>query len=828
VWIHIEKIKHTKMSELLNQLNTKQQEAVIQTEGPVLILAGAGSGKTRTLTHRVAYLIKEKNVIPQNILAVTFTNKAAGEMADRIKELLGLPTEQNIYSAALPTMGTFHSICVRILRREIEHIGYKSSFVIYDDQDQKALMRRVMKELDISDKEIKPNVILSVVSSAKNQLQDAKEYEQGINSYQEELIAKCFYRYQQELKKADALDFDDLIMKTVRLFELMPPILEKYQNLFQYIMVDEYQDTNKAQYKLLRMLANKNKNICVVGDDYQSVYRWRGADISNILNFEKDYQSVKTVLLEQNYRSTQTILDVADCVISNNEKQKKKKLWTENKNGELVTLYQTADEKDEAKFVVDEIQKLQKEENMKLDEVAVLYRTNAQSRALEEFFMKAGVPYKIVGGLKFYQRKEIKDVVAYLYFVNNPKDRISFERIINEPKRGLGGKTIEKILALTLKYDENILETLKNLSVEKEQGNLQLPPTKIKDLGEFAGMIEKFQEYSQENTPRKLIEKVYEETGYRAMLDKMGDEGAGRQENILELLTVAKEYDELSEQSLAFEQNEVERKAELLASDKNKSEKFSTLQKFLEDVTLVSQTDRDLDFQAMVPLMTMHSAKGLEYKVVFVVGVEEGLFPHSRATMDNNEMEEERRLCYVAVTRAKEKLYFIYTNTRNIYGSRQTSIKSRFIDEIDSKFFKEGESDSVGNGYGGSGFLGDDFDDKFFDEKENGTGRRASKAWPLEQNDSGAKGQAFSERLAEGNKINMWDFGKTKKEKEDKFLEGENTKKKNNFNDGQKVKHEIFGEGIVISSDDEMITVVFEGIGVKKLAKKIVQLKKVW
>jgi DNA helicase-2/ATP-dependent DNA helicase PcrA len=515
-------------------------------------------------------------------------------------------------------------------------------------------------------------------------------------------------------------------------------------------------------------------------------------------------------------------------VISNNEKQKKKKLWTENKNGELVTLYQTADEKDEAKFVVDEIQKLQKEENMKLDEVAVLYRTNAQSRALEEFFMKAGVPYKIVGGLKFYQRKEIKDVVAYLYFVNNPKDRISFERIINEPKRGLGGKTIEKILALTLKYDENILETLKNLSVEKEQGNLQLPPTKIKDLGEFAGMIEKFQEYSQENTPRKLIEKVYEETGYRAMLDKMGDEGAGRQENILELLTVAKEYDELSEQSLAFEQNEVERKAELLASDKNKSEKFSTLQKFLEDVTLVSQTDRDLDFQAMVPLMTMHSAKGLEYKVVFVVGVEEGLFPHSRATMDNNEMEEERRLCYVAVTRAKEKLYFIYTNTRNIYGSRQTSIKSRFIDEIDSKFFKEGESDSVGNGYGGSGFLGDDFDDKFFDEKENGTGRRASKAWPLEQNDSGAKGQAFSERLAEGNKINMWDFGKTKKEKEDKFLEGENTKKKNNFNDGQKVKHEIFGEGIVISSDDEMITVVFEGIGVKKLAKKIVQLKKVW
>ncbi len=794
--------------DLLAQLNNKQQEAVLQTEGPVLILAGAGSGKTRTLTHRVAYLIKEKNIIPQNILAVTFTNKAAGEMADRIKELLEIPIEQSIYSAALPTMGTFHSICVRILRREIEHIGYKSSFVIYDDQDQKALMRRVMKELEISDKEIKPNVILSVISSAKNQLQTAKEYEQGINSYQEELIAKCFYRYQQELKKADALDFDDLIMKTVRLFELMPPILEKYQNLFQYIMVDEYQDTNKAQYKLLRMLANKHKNICVVGDDYQSVYRWRGADIFNILNFEKDYKKVKTVLLEQNYRSTQTILDVADCVISNNEKQKKKKLWTENEDGDLVTLYQTGDEKDEARFVVDEIQKIQKEKNIKLDEMAVLYRTNAQSRALEEFFMKASVPYKIVGGLKFYQRKEIKDIVAYLYFINNPKDRISFERIINEPKRGLGGKTIEKILALISKYEDNILKTLKNLEAEKEQGSLQLPPAKIKDLGEFAEMIEGFKKYSEINTPRKLIEKVYEEVGYRAMLDKMGDEGAGRQENILELLTVAKEYDEISTKSNVESQrskvNKANEQSFLPEEDSLDSQSQTSLQKFLEDVTLVSQTDRDLDFQEMIPLMTMHSAKGLEYKVVFVVGVEEGLFPHSRATMDNNEMEEERRLCYVAITRAKEKLYFIYTNTRNIYGSRQTSIKSRFIDEIDSKFFEEGESDSVSNGYGGSGFLGDDFDDKFFDEKE----------------DNNSKFQGG------GRSVNMWNFGETKKEKEDNFLEGENIKKKNNFNDGQKVKHQEFGQGIVVYSDDDTITVAFENIGVKKLAKKIVQLEK--
>jgi DNA helicase-2/ATP-dependent DNA helicase PcrA len=468
-----------------------------------------------------------------------------------------------------------------------------------------------------------------------------------------------------------------------------------------------------------------------------------------------------------------------------------------------VTLYQTGDEKDEAKFVVDEIQKLQKEKNIKLDEMAVLYRTNAQSRALEEFFMKASVPYKIVGGLKFYQRKEIKDIVAYLYFINNPKDRISFERIINEPKRGLGGKTIEKILALISRYEDDILKTLKNLEAEKEQGNLQLPPAKIKDLGEFAEMIEGFKKYSETNTPRKLIEKVYEEVGYRAMLDKMGDEGAGRQENILELLTVAKEYDELGIEVKVEKNKPSNEQSFLPEEDSLDSQSQTSLQKFLEDVTLVSQTDRDLDFQEMVPLMTMHSAKGLEYKVVFVVGVEEGLFPHSRATMDNNEMEEERRLCYVAITRAKEKLYFIYTNTRNIYGSRQTSIKSRFIDEIDSKFFEEGESDSVSNGYG-SGFLGDDFDDKFFDEKES----------------SNSKFQGG------GRSVNMWNFGETKKEKEDNFLEGENTKKKNNFNDGQKVKHQEFGQGIVVYSDDDTITVAFENIGVKKLAKKIVQLEK--
>ena len=750
------------MSKLLQQLNPKQQEAVVQTEGPVLILAGAGSGKTRTLTHRVAYLIKEKGVNPQNILAVTFTNKAAGEMADRIKELLGLPKEAGLYSSGLPTMGTFHSICVRILRREIEKIGYSNTFVIYDDQDQKTLMKRVMKDLDISDKEIKPTVILNVISSAKNKLQSAKEYEREINSYQEELIAKCFYRYQRELKQADALDFDDLIMKTVQVLEMSPPTLNYYQQLFRYILVDEYQDTNKAQYQLLKMLAQAHRNICVVGDDYQSVYRWRGADISNILNFEKDYPNTKTILLEQNYRSTQIILDVADCVIKNNENQKRKKLWTDNDAGELVTLYQAYDEKEEARFVVEEIAELQDKMKIKLNEVAILYRTNAQSRALEEAFMKAGMPYKIIGGLKFYQRKEVKDIIAYLYFINNPKDRVSFERIINEPKRGLGGKTVQKVIELSEKYEGDILKTLSRLFVEKGEGNLNLPDGKIKDLENFGKMIEEFKKYSQKNSPRKLIEKVYKETGYEAMLDKMGDEGAGRQENILELLTVAEEYElpleskaksrfhfaeaswdekskvksqkskvksrKSSQDTEVVQDKKVQSQIEEAFFNHSDAEGDNLLQKFLEDVTLVSQTDRDLEFQEAVPLMTIHSAKGLEYKVVFVVGTEEGLFPHSRATMDNQEMEEERRLCYVAITRAKEKLYFVYTTMRNIYGSTQTSIKSRFIDEVDDEFFdirqseitlESGNSGFSGNKNNFDDDWGDDFSSEFSDEWED-------------------------------------------------------------------------------------------------------------
>jgi DNA helicase-2/ATP-dependent DNA helicase PcrA len=788
------------MSELLNQLNPKQQEAVLQTEGAVLILAGAGSGKTRTLTHRVAYLIKEKQINPQNILAVTFTNKAAEEMADRIKKLLGLPREANIYSASLPTMGTFHSVCVRVLRREIEQIGYENNFVIYDDQDQKVLLKQIMKDLNISDKDIKPAVVLGVISSAKNQLQNAEEYSNSVDSYREELIAKCFYRYEQELRKADALDFDDLLMKTVEVFEQFPETLKKYQQLWRYVMVDEYQDTNKAQYQLLKMLAREHQNICVVGDDYQSVYRWRGADISNILNFEKDYAGTKIILLEQNYRSTQIILDVADCVISNNKNQKRKKLWTENVGGEPVALYRAYDEKDEARFVVEEIADLQDKMKLQLTEVAVLYRTNAQSRALEEAFMKAGVPYKIIGGLKFYQRKEIKDILAYLYFVNNPKDKVSFNRIINEPKRGLGGKTVEKVLELIDNYQGDILETLRNLEAEKAKGNLQLPVGKIKDLKNFAEMISGIKKFALGSTPKKIIQKIYEDTGYKLMLEKMGDEGEVRQENILELLTVAEEYDKL-QATIDNKKTGVDKSTgEILFADGALIGEQTLLQKFLEDVALVSQTDRDLNMQEAVPLMTMHSAKGLEYKVIFVVGAEEGLFPHSRASLDAQEMEEERRLCYVAITRAKEKLYFVYTNIRNIYGSTQTSIRSRFIDEIDEKFLREQSSEMIG---------------EIDVEREGGVfGRETSF-----ENNSFKKGEFAGD-----------DFNDTFSDSWEEIIDldaedEEDMLIKNNFKTGEKVKHDTFGKGIVVATDEETLTVAFENIGLKKLAKKIVQLE---
>jgi ATP-dependent DNA helicase UvrD/PcrA len=715
------------MTELLNQLNDKQKEAVLQTEGPVLVLAGAGSGKTRALTFRVAYLIKEKRISPKNILAVTFTNKAAGEMGDRIKELLNLPKNTSIFSQSLPHIGTFHSICSKILRREAEKIGYDKNFIIYDDQDQQALIKRVMKALEISSERIKPKAILGAISDAKNKLIDAQSFEDKTGSYFEEIVARCYGKYAEELQKANAFDFDDLIMMTVKIFNQNPEVLKYYQNLFHYIMVDEYQDTNHAQYTLLKMLAQEHKNICVVGDDFQSIYGWRGADIRNILSFEEDYPGAKVVLLEQNYRSTQNILDAAHCVIDKNTNKKDKKLWTENEKGELLQGFEAEDEREEAEYVVEKIVELSEQKKLKLDDFAVLYRTNAQSRALEEEFLKAAVPYKIVGGLKFYQRKEIKDILAYLYFVQNPQDKISFERIISLTVQGVGKKTIDQIIQLADEDGINIHGATKK-AVGMEGGPISL--ARRESLKNFSILIDNIKVFAVNKSVSEIIRFIYQESGYQQMLLKQKEEGEVRHENVQELLTVAKKYEKKG---------------------------FEGINEFLEEVALVSQVDRDLESKETVPLMTLHSAKGLEFKVVFLVGMEEGLFPHSRAVMNHKEMEEERRLCYVGITRAKERAFLVSTSVRNIYGSTQVSVRSRFLDEINPDLLECISREDVCN---------DSSDESFPDNSEV------------------------------------------------------------EFRDGDQVNHSDFGNGIIVAQDENIITVAFPKVGIKKIMKNAAPIKK--
>jgi DNA helicase-2/ATP-dependent DNA helicase PcrA len=729
------------MSELIKNLNEKQKQAVLQTEGPVLILAGAGSGKTRALTYRVAYLVREKKIAPKNVLAVTFTNKAAGEMMGRIKELLNLPENTPPFSRNLPHVGTFHSICVRILRQEIEKFGFSKSFVIYDDQDQLALIKRVMKELEIPQEQIKPKAILGAISSAKNDLIDARQFENQVGSYFEEAVAKCYKRYASELKKSDAVDFDDIIMLTVKIFQQDDKILEKYQTLFKYIMVDEYQDTNHAQYLLLKMLAAGHRNICVVGDDFQAIYGWRNADIRNILDFEKDYPEAKIFLLEQNYRSTQNILNAAHCVISKNKNQKEKKLWTDNVLGELLGTLECPDEKAEADFVASEIEKNKDEKGVKLTDFAVLYRTNAQSRALEEAFMKRGLPYKIIGGLKFYQRKEVKDVLAYLYFMQNPSDKVNFERIVNFPARGIGKTTVTRLIEASNANGINMLEVIRTI----EGLNIKITPAKVKELQKFAQIIKKGAKLRQTASVFEVIEFIYQFSGYEVTLAKEGEEGQVRHENVMELLTVAKKY----------------------------TEEEGGMEKFLEDVALISQADKDLEIQDAVPFMTLHSSKGLEFETVFLVGMEEGILPHSRAFINKKEMEEERRLCYVGITRARQKAFMIFTATRNIYGSTQISVKSRFLDEIDNELIEEtyAEFSESGSGITGGSFYSEKTIS--FDDDSN----------PL--------------------------------------------KVETDFKDGSQVKHPEFGRGVVISQDDNLVTVAFPKVGLKKMAKGIAPLEKI-
>ncbi len=621
----------------ISSLNVPQRDAVTTTEGPVLVLAGAGSGKTKALTYRIAYILDSGLAGPYNILALTFTNKAAGEMRERVEKIVGTPPVW---------MGTFHSICVRILRTDGNLVGLSRNFTIYDSTDSETAVKEAMKRLNISIKEFNPKAIKNYISSAKNELITPIDYESFAQGYFQSTVAEIYPVYQKVLEENNGVDFDDLLMKVVSLFEKHPEILEKYQTQFKYILVDEYQDTNHAQYTLTKLLAVKHKNICVVGDDDQSIYAFRGATIKNILNFEKDYPDAKVIKLEQNYRSTKKILEASYQVISKNKGRKDKKLWTENDDGENIIVYEASNEKAEANWVVDQIESL----NADLSEVAVLYRTNAQSRNIEEAFLNSDLPYRIVGGIRFYDRKEIKDIVSYLRVVYNPKDNTSLGRIINVPKRGVGGKTYENLLENASSEGISVVEYLVNHSDE-------LP---IPKLAEFAKMLIDLSSKIDTMDFTEFIDYLLERTGYLKMLQDGTLENESRIENLKELVSVASGL---------------------------KGENTRTaLEMFLEQISLLegaeSSADENKD-ESRVTLMTIHAAKGLEFKYVFVVGMEENLFPHANSLMDEREMEEERRLAYVAITRAKERLHFTHASSRIYFGSVQTNLVSRFIGDID-------------------------------------------------------------------------------------------------------------------------------------------------
>lgn len=643
------------MNPLLQGMNERQAEAVQTTEGPLLIMAGAGSGKTRVLTHRIAYLIEEKMVNPWNILAITFTNKAAREMRERAIDLN--PRTQDTLIA------TFHSMCVRILRRDADHIGYNRNFTIVDPGEQRTLMKRILKDLNVDPKKFTERTILGTISNSKNDLVTAESYAKNANDLYTEIVAKAYKRYETELKRSESMDFDDLIMNTILLFDKNPDVLAYYQGKFQYIHVDEYQDTNHAQYQLVQLLAKRFKNLCVVGDADQSIYGWRGADMQNILDFEQDYPEAKVVLLEENYRSTKTILQAANEVINNNKKRRPKKLWTQNADGENIIYHRSGDEREEANFVAGQINHELQENKRQYSDFAVLYRTNAQSRAIEEALLKSNIPYTMVGGTKFYSRKEIRDVVAYLNVIANVRDNISFERIVNEPKRGVGPKALETLRDFAAQQNVSLLEASRDVTLSSLKGKA------ASELFNLAHTLLNLADDVDQFTITELVEKVLDKTTYKKALEVQTTslEAQNRLENIEEFLTVTKSFDD--------------KEAENAVEGETGLDKLS---RFLNDLSLVADTD-SYDETSQVTLMTLHAAKGLEFPVVFLVGMEEGVFPLSRQAEDEDELEEERRLAYVGITRTEEVLYMTNASSRMLFGRSSYNQPSRFLREIDDE-----------------------------------------------------------------------------------------------------------------------------------------------
>ncbi|MFV3013011.1 DNA helicase PcrA [Clostridium botulinum] len=727
--------------DLKNKLNKEQYEAAVTIDGPLLILAGAGSGKTRVLTYRIAHMIENLNIYPSKILAITFTNKAAGEMKERIKALVGDVVEGMWVS-------TFHSSCVRILRREIDKLGYDKNFTIYDTYDQKTLVKQCMEELNINDKEITDREIINTIGNQKDNLISPKEFKKISNgNYRKDRIADAYILYQKKLKTNNALDFDDLIYKTVELFKTNKDVLEFYQRKFKYIMVDEYQDTNKSQYELVKLLALVHRNMCVVGDDDQCIYEWRGADISNILNFEKDYKEAKVIKLEQNYRSKGNILNAANEVIKNNSQRKNKVLRTENENGNKIKVFRAYSDIDEAKFVASEIKKIIKDNEKSFNDFAVLYRTNAQSRIFEDVFMKRDIPYRLIGGLKFYDRKEIKDLMAYLKLINNPLDDISLRRIINVPKRSIGDATVKKVQEFANEMDECMYSVL----LDADQ-ILTLSQRSITSIKKFVSIMNSFIRKKDEISVSALIKEILEETGYlKELKNSKNPDDVSRVENLKELVSAAADFERESE-------------------DKS-------LGAFLEKVALVTDIDNYDENSDSVAMMTVHSAKGLEFPVVFMVGMENGIFPGTQSLSDPKEMEESRRLCYVAITRAKEQLYITSAEIRKVFGRTVAYALSDFVSEI-SKDLKDNVN-----------ITGDVATDKV-----------------LHKN--------FGIRSQKTNSINSYRSPSLNNVPK-------NNVDSNKLNVGLKVKHKDFGIGTIVSmskvSDDIKLTIAFDRRGVKIL-----------
>jgi DNA helicase-2/ATP-dependent DNA helicase PcrA len=730
---------------LLTDLNDQQRIATETTEGPVLILAGAGSGKTKALTHRVAYLVHEKHVRPLNILAVTFTNKAAGEMRGRALKLLGLDPSNRGY---FPFIGTFHSICLRLLRREAIEIGLASNFLVFDSADSGAAIKRAMRHVGIDEKQLTPGLIHGLISSAKNELIDHKQYTKLATGKAQIAASQVYPVYQGILHDAGALDFDDLIFHTVQMFRAYPEILAKYQQQFQYIMVDEYQDTNHAQYQITKLLALAHHNICVVGDDWQSIYSWRGANFQNILDFEKDYPNATVIKLEQNYRSTKRILDAAHAVITKNRVRSDKKLWTEAGDGAGIAVVNVYNEIQEAESIVRQIEELRRTEGRSLYDFAVLYRTNAQSRSLEESFLRYNLPYKIVGGTRFYERKEIKDALAYLRFVYQPDDVVSFGRIINLPPRGLGDVTLAKLESWRVAQGLSLLDALRR--ADDVPG---LQTRAVNALRNFALLIDGLREESKKLAVGPLLDLVLKRSGYLTFLDDNSIQAADRIENVKELLSVAESYNELN------------------------------LESFLEEVALIADIDNYSDSTDAVTLMTLHAAKGLEFPIVFIPGMEEGIFPHSRALFDGEQMEEERRLCYVGMTRARERLFLLYANSRLLYGSTNHNPPSRFILEIPAELQAEGS--------------------------EWGTRARAAGG-------HGAGAASWSVPTFAG--LPTTETGAAIHREQMLGL---------NLQPGDRIKHAKFGEGIVGEVNGDEVSATFQNLGTKRLSLSFAPIEKI-